>query len=207
MLPAQYDLRDRVELAEDTALMRRLAAASLLLLVGTAAAALPFHPLSGTFGASPGWAGIAVPLLTLLIGIFLYYAAHELVHGLFMRLFGTERVRYGVRAGCAYAGCGAYFTRRHYIIIALAPVILWGAVFSAAAAVCPPRWFWVFWLLQAVNVSGAVGDFYMTVRVSFLPATVRIRDTGMDIMIWDRTEFAGTAGTGPAPGATRAGRE
>ena len=82
-----------------------------------------------------------------LAGIFAYIALHELTHGVVMKACGAS-VRYGYKVVYAYAGSDAYFTRSAYIVIALAPVVLWGIVFAVLTACLPREWFWVVWLWQ-----------------------------------------------------------
>lgn len=112
-----------------------------------------------------------------LIGLLLYIALHELTHGVVMMACGA-RVHYGYKIAYAYAGSYAYFTRSAYIVIALAPVVLWGIVFAVLTAHLPRDWFWVVWLWQLMNVSGAAGDFYCSLRILRAPRDTLVQDTG-----------------------------
>lgn len=112
-----------------------------------------------------------------LAGIFAYIALHELTHGIVMMACGA-RVHYGYKVAYAYAGSYAYFTRSAYIVIALAPVVLWGIVFAVLTACLPREWFWAVWLWQLMNVSGAAGDFYCTCRILRTPRETLVQDTG-----------------------------
>ena len=112
-----------------------------------------------------------------LAGIFAYIALHELTHGAVMKACGA-RVHYGYKVAYAYAGSYAYFTRSAYFVIALAPVVLWGIVFAVLTACLPEHWFWVGWLWQLMNVSGAAGDFYCSIRILRAPRDTLVQDTG-----------------------------
>ena len=112
-----------------------------------------------------------------LAGIFAYIALHELTHGIVMMACGA-RVHYGYKVAYAYAGSDAYFTRPAYIVIALAPVVLWGIVFAVLTACLPREWFPAVWLWQLVNISGAAGDFYCTCRILRAPRDTLVQDTG-----------------------------
>ena len=72
-----------------------------------------------------------------LAGIFAYIALHELTHGVVMKACGAS-VRYGYKVAYAYAGSDAYFTRSAYIVIALAPVVVWGIIFCRAGRLPAP---------------------------------------------------------------------
>lgn len=123
------------------------------------------------------------PLPTLLLrlvvaaGLLAYIALHELTHGIVMMACGA-RVHYGYKVAYAYAGSDAYFTRSAYIVIALAPVVLWGIVFAVLAACLPREWFPAVWLWQLMNVSGAAGDFYCSIRILRAPRDTLVQDTG-----------------------------
>ena len=112
-----------------------------------------------------------------LVGLLAYIALHELPHGIVMMACGA-RVHYGYKVAYAYAGSYAYFTRSAYIVIALAPVVLWGIVFAVLTACLPEHWFWVGWLWQLMNVSGAAGDFYCSIRILRAPRDTLVQDTG-----------------------------
>ena len=110
-------------------------------------------------------------------GLLAYIALHELTHGVVMMACGAK-VHYGYKVAYAYAGSYACFTRPAYIAIALAPVVLWGIVFGVLTACLPRDWFWVVWLWQLMNVSGAAGDFYCTCRILRAPRETLVQDTG-----------------------------
>ena len=77
-------------------------------------------------------------LLKLLIaafGIFAYIVLHELTHGVAMKIFGAKKIKYGITLLYAYAGSeNDYFGKISYLVIALAPVVFWGAVLGIIIA-------------------------------------------------------------------------
>ena len=115
--------------------------------------------------------------LVVVAGLLAYIALHELTHGVVMKACGAS-VRYGYKVAYAYAGSDAYFTRPAYVVIALAPVVVWGIVFAVLAACLPREWFPAVWLWQLVNISGAAGDFYCTCRILRAPRDTLVQDTG-----------------------------
>ena len=132
-----------------------------------------------------------LPALLLRLGVAIagplaYIALHELTHGAVMKACGAS-VRYGYRVAYAYAGSDAYFTRSAYIVIALAPVVLWGIVFAVLTACLPEHWFWVGWLWQLMNVSGAAGDFYCSIRILRAPRDTLVQDTGTAMTFYRKT--------------------
>lgn len=129
------------------------------------------------FGGDGSLSASFLRLGAALVGLLAYIALHELTHGAVMKACGAS-VRYGYKVAYAYAGSDAYFTRSAYIVIALAPVVLWGIVFAVLTACLPREWFWVVWLWQLVNISGAAGDFYCTCRILRAPRDTLVQDTG-----------------------------
>ena len=155
------------------------------LALGLAAAMLaPF--LYGVFQASSS-GGVhfhVTQFLAMLAGLLAYIPLHELVHGLCMKYFGAKKVHYGYAGVYAWAGSKAYFGRKSYIVIALAPLVFWGLVLAALCIVVPAQWFWVFYLVQMTNVSGAAGDFYSAWKAARMPAGVLVQDTGLEMTFY-----------------------
>lgn len=136
------------------------------------------------FGSALREAGMITALI-LLLSIVAYMLLHELVHGICMRLFGSGKVKYGFTGMYAFAGSGSYFAKGPYIVIALAPVVVLGAVllglnlyFSGGAA------FWVVYIVQICNVGGAAGDIYVTFRFMRLPKDILVQDSGVAMTVY-----------------------
>ncbi|MBO5461763.1 MAG: DUF3267 domain-containing protein [Clostridia bacterium] len=117
-------------------------------------------------------------------GIIFYMILHELVHGLAMKIFGTKKVKYGFTGMYAYAGSDDYYDKKSYIIIALAPIVVWGIVLAIINVLVPYEWFWVVYLIQLINLSGAAGDLFVTVRFSKMPKDILVRDYGVGMTVY-----------------------
>ncbi|MCR5264401.1 MAG: DUF3267 domain-containing protein [Clostridiales bacterium] len=117
-------------------------------------------------------------------GLIAYMILHELVHGIAMHICGTKKVRYGFTGLYAFAGSDDYYDKSGYIFIALAPIAVWGVVLAVMCAAVPPEWFWIVYIIEIMNVSGAAGDIYVTVRFSRLPKDILVRDTGIEMSVY-----------------------
>ena len=117
-----------------------------------------------------------------------YIILHELVHGLFMRFYGSTTVKYGFTGIYAFAASSEYYGRDPYIVITLAPVVIWGVVLAVICALVPPSWFWVVYFILAGNFSGAAGDAYVTFRLARSRKTLLITDSGTAMKAYDKTE-------------------
>lgn len=136
------------------------------------AAAMVLIALRGDHMRAPLWAWALA-----CAGYLVYIALHEWTHALIMYLFSGEKPRFGFEGGCAFAGAAAWFNRGQYALIALAPLLIWGAILWAACARFPAA-FWPLYALQIGNVSGSVGDLYCAARMISLPRGAMIQDSG-----------------------------
>ena len=153
--------------------------------------AVPMHfivPISTLFDMSQGMGAYFLRFGVLMVAMVAYMVAHELVHGAAMKLCGTKRVKYGYTGLYAFAGSEDYYDKAAYLFIALAPVVLWGIVLLVLQFCVPTSWFWVVYLVQITNLSGAAGDYYVTARFSRLPKNILVRDSGVSMCVYADAE-------------------
>ena len=147
-----------------------------------------------TFDVTDGMSGYWVKLAAMLGLTLLYLVLHELVHGIAMRICGTKKIRYGFKGVYAFAASDDYYRKKPYVFIALAPVVLWGIVLAIVIPFVPASWFWVVYFVQLMNLSGAAGDLYVTVKFSRMPRDILIRDSGVGMVVYAKeTEQSGNA--------------
>jgi len=127
-----------------------------------------------------------LPWIVMLAGTILYMVLHELVHGIFMWHYSKQKPFYGYTGMYAYAGSNCYFNKKSYIIIALAPIVIWGIVLLILNLIFQETWFWVIYFIQICNLSGAAGDLYVSYRFSKLPEDILINDIGVSMTIYGR---------------------
>ena len=142
-----------------------------------------FSPPSGSLRVD---VGTFLSIGALFVGIVFYMILHELVHGVFMQAFSGERPRYGFTGMYAYAGSAALFSRRQYLMIAFAPVVLLGAALAVLNVAFYETAFWVVYIVQVVNISGAAGDLYVGCLIARANNSILIRDTGTDMTLFAR---------------------
>ena len=109
---------------------------------------------------------------------------------MFFRRYGKEKPKYGFSGLYFYAGSPVFFDRRSYLISALAPVVIWFFILLVLDTILPEKYFWFFYILQIVNLSGAAGDFYIAYLARSMPADVLIRDWGYQMEFYLRAETA-----------------
>ncbi|MCM1545344.1 MAG: DUF3267 domain-containing protein [Ruminococcus sp.] len=183
-LPEGYKEIFSVNLQKDkkTALGINLAAVAIML---TMAIPMHFHVSAFTlFSMDDGLAMYVLRLGVLIAASVAYIILHELVHGVAMKLFGTEKVKYGFTGMYAFAGSSDYYDKASYIVIALAPIIFWGIVLAIINVLVPTAWFWVVYFIQITNISGAAGDLYVTFKFSKMPKDILVHDSGLGMTVY-----------------------
>ena len=143
-----------------------------------------FVPVTSFFDMSGGIVCYFLRLAALIVLMVLYMVLHELVHGIAMKLCGTKRVKYGFTGLYAFAGSEDYYDKKSYIFIALAPIVLWGTVLAAVNFFVPTEWFWIVYMIQLINISGAAGDLFAAVKFSRMPKNILIQDSGLSMRVF-----------------------
>lgn len=143
-----------------------------------------FVPVTSVFDMSGGIVRYFLRLAALIVLMVLYMVLHELVHGIAMKLCGTKRVKYGFTGLYAFAGSEDYYDKKSYIFIALAPIVLWGTVLAAVNFFVPTEWFWIVYMIQLMNISGAAGDLFAAVKFSRMPKNILIQDSGVSMRVF-----------------------
>jgi hypothetical protein len=150
---------------------------------------IPMHfivPIDFLFSMEEGMQAYMFRFVGLLVLLILYMVLHELVHGIAMKMCGTKKVKYGFTGIYAYATSNDFYDKKTYIFIALAPVVLWGIILAVVNMFVSLEWFWVVYLIQISNLSGAAGDLYVTVKFSRLPSDILIRDYGVGMTVFSK---------------------
>ncbi len=147
---------------------------------------IPMHfvvPITTLFDINKGY---IFKMLTLVLLLVVYMILHELVHGVAMKLCGTKKVKYGFTGLYAFAGSEDFYPKKPYIFIALAPVVLWGIVLAVVSLLVPTEWFWVIYFVQIMNLSGAAGDFFVTIKFSQFPDDILVKDHGVGMVVYSK---------------------
>lgn len=178
-LPEDYGLSREIDLQKNKKLAFWLNAAASAAMLALVVPVLPRLASLLSRGAP------LLPLLALLPGMLVYLIAHEWVHGIFIRLFCGQRANYGFTGLYAFAGKkDAYFCKAHYLIIALAPVVIWGAVLAVLCALAQGPWFLAAYFIQAMNLSGAAGDLHVAYLCLRAPSGLLINDDGVSMRFY-----------------------
>jgi len=178
-LPQNYREAFRIDLLKDKKLLLLVNGLGLAIFAVFFVLGLVLFPLQIQVSLQ-----LLLKMVVCAVGMLLYIVLHELTHGFFIKYFTGESASYGFNGMYAFAGSKAYFDKKSYIIIALAPIIIWGIVLCMINLVIPVSWFWVVYFIQLTNLSGAAGDIYVTVKLKKIPENVLIFDSGTAMTIY-----------------------
>lgn len=142
--------------------------------------------ISSLFVMDNGFGSYMIRFVALIVLTIVYMVLHELTHGIAMKICGTKKVKYGFTGLYAFAGSNDYYNKKAYIFIALAPIVLWGFVIAIINPFVPIEWFWVVYIIQIINLSGAAGDLFVTVKFFGFPKDILIKDYGVGMTVFSK---------------------
>ena len=163
-LPNEYKEIYGVNLQKNKKLAFLLNFAAFIVIIVMMVAMHFVVPISSSFNMHNGKRLYILKCIVFIIASIFYLVLHELVHGVAMRICGTKKVKYGFNGLYAFAGSNDFYDRKSYIFIALAPVVLFGVVIAIINFIVSIHWFWIVYFLQIENLSGAVGDIFVTAK-------------------------------------------
>lgn len=186
-LPEGYGELISINVQKDKKLSLIINGLAILIAVAMVVPMLFIVPITTIYNQSLEIIPILIKAAVIIASIIAYIVLHELTHALAMFICGTRKVKFGIKGMFAYAGSNDYYGKGSYIFIALAPVVLFLIVLVIANVFVPLDWFWVVYLVQIMNVSGAVGDYYVTARFIRLPKDVLVQDSGVSMTVYSKT--------------------
>lgn len=125
--------------------------------------------------------------IVLLISMILYIPLHEIVHGIVLKNYTDEKLSFGWKLVYAYCGSKeAVVDRKEYYAVALAPLLVFSVVFISLMFLNPSLSL-VWYVMEIMNVSGSVGDIYVSIKLRKEKSRdILITDSGTDMSFWSR---------------------
>ena len=184
ILPEGYQEILSIDLQKDKKLAKIVNGLAAIIMVVMGVAMHFVVPISTLFDMSQGIVNYLFRFGGLIVAMIVYMIGHELVHGITMKAYGCKKVNYGFTGMYAFAGSEWYFPKKSYLVIALAPIVVWGVILLILNFLIPAQWFWVVYFIQIMNVSGAAGDLYVTWRFTKLPKDILVKDVGVSMTVY-----------------------
>lgn len=185
-LPESYKEIYSVDLQKDKKKALLVNAIAVIIAILMAVPMNSIVPISSLFSMEDGFGSYFLRFFVLIVLIVAYMVIHELIHGVAMKICGTQKIKYGYTGMYAFAGSDDYYGKGAYIFIALAPVVLLGIVLAAVIPFVPNEWFWVVYFIQITNISGAAGDFFVTVKFAGFPKDILVKDYGVSMVVYSK---------------------
>ena len=125
--------------------------------------------------------------IVLLLSLILYIPLHEIVHGIVLKNYTDEKLSFGWKLVYAYCGSKeAVVDRKEYYAVALAPLLVFSVVFISLMFLNPSLSL-VWYVMEIMNVSGSVGDIYVSIKLRKEKSRdILITDSGTDMRFWSR---------------------
>ena len=64
--------------------------------------------------------------------------------------------------------------------------MIWGIILAIVNFIVPIEWFWIVYTVQVMNIGGAAGDMYVTIRFSRLPKDILVKDVGSSMTVYSK---------------------
>ena len=189
-LPAGYEKIRDIDLKKNRREAIIVNATSAIIAVAMVLVGHAFVPVQTLFEMSGGTGVYIAYFVVVVAGVAAYVALHEAVHGVAMYHYCRVKPSFGFTGVYAYAGSAAFYNRRSYIVIALAPVVVWGVVLAVLMALVPKEWFWAAYFIQINNLAGAAGDLYVTSLMMRMPDDILVRDAGVSMEVFGKKKQA-----------------
>ena len=189
-LPGEYSKKSVIDLQQDAKTAAKVAMVNIWLFAAVLAIGLvsvPIRHFIGNWNETDGFLCFLFRVVALVLANLSYIPLHELTHAAMMKCLGAKEIQFNISMRFACAGSKEYyFSKLAHRWIALAPLLIWTPVLAVVSFIVPQEWFWVMWLAEANNLSGSIGDIYVTIHLSRMPDTILINDTGFTITVFDK---------------------
>lgn len=129
--------------------------------------------------------GIVQAVLAVLAATAVMIVLHEAVHGIFFWLFTRSIPQFAFKGIYAYAAAPQwYLPKMHYLVVALAPLVVLSLAGIALMRVAPSGWFMILLLFLVTNASGAIGDLWVAGWLIRQPNTCYANDRGDAVTLY-----------------------
>lgn len=118
-----------------------------------------------------------------LIGCFSYIILHESIHLIFMKLFSKEKLHISIKFPIS-VGSDAKFSKKQFMIIASAPVIILGIILLLLILFTPKQYTFLWSILLILNFAGSGGDYLQFFKISKYPTNTYFQDTSNETIIF-----------------------
>ena len=128
--------------------------------------------------------GVENPLF--LLGCFCYIIIHEVIHLIFMKTFSKENIHISFKFPTISVGSNAKFSKRQFLIVVLAPVIILGILLALCIIFCPKKYTFFFYVLFILNFAGSGGDYLQAFVIRRYSAKTFFQDNSIETIVYQK---------------------
>ena len=183
-LPENYNKYYSVDLQKNKKIAVIINLLAFVITIIMVVAGIFINPIMSFLDTTNGYLPLLARLVCIALGSIAYIILHELIHGIAMKICGTKKIKFGFTGLYAFAGSNDYYDKKAYVFIALAPVVFWGIILGVLNFLVSEPWFWVVYIIQIFNISGAVGDYFVTIKFINFPKDILIKDDGVSMTVY-----------------------
>lgn len=119
-----------------------------------------------------------------LIGCFSYIILHESIHLFFMKLFSKEKLHISVKFPTISVGSDAKFSKKQFMIIASAPVIVLGIILLLLTLFTSKEYTFLWSILLILNFAGSGGDYMQVFKIFQFSSNTYFQDNSKETVIY-----------------------
>lgn len=182
-LPAAYNKHFEIDLMHNKKQAIYVNLLSLLigvLGIGIYLMILKLTPVELVFEFDPEsiWT-VEIMFVIFILSFFVYLILHELVHGMVFKYYSDQKLKFGFTLLYAFAAIpNAYFYKKAYIKIGLAPLVVFSILFVIPLFFTNDWLFLYFFSLFIVHIAGCIGDIYVAIKLKSYADDTLINDEG-----------------------------
>lgn len=176
---------------EDRSALKRISWIQILVTIVTFFAlylleGLVIHPTGSALIGSEQF-GIVGAVFFIIALFFIIIIIHELIHGLFFKLFSPEsKVKFGFKGGMAYATSpGTVYTRGQFFIIIIMPFIILTSIMITMMFMLPNP---AYKYYIALHTGACAGDFYYCYLILKYKHLSYAEDTEVGMSLYENKE-------------------
>lgn len=122
----------------------------------------------------------------ILLGCLCFIIIHESVHLIFMKIFSKERLCLSFKFPTISVGSNGKFSKRQFIIIALAPVVILGVVLALLIIFCSESYKFFLSILLILNFAGSGGDYLQVFEMRKYSMDTFFQDNSIETSIYKK---------------------
>lgn len=125
-----------------------------------------------------------VGILWIIVSCLIYMILHEMMHLLFIMIFSGRKIRISFVFPTVSVSCDELFTRKQFIVIAAAPVLILGIILFLLLFLLQDKYKFLLSILLTLNTAASGGDFLQIFQSLKYPRDALFQDRGKETAVY-----------------------